>query len=247
MCEVNVLNMRQVSFGYPQHQVFSDINFHVHGGEFLAIVGPNGGGKTTLLKLLLGLARPQQGEILVLGQPASKARGGIGYLPQQSHLDPAFPLIVLDLVMMGCLGSGFKRSQCPSVARRALALVGMEGLEKQKIFDLSGGQRQRVLIARALVANPQILLLDEPTASLDPKAEQDFFDLLAELNQKGITIMVVSHDLSFVSPYVQRVVCVNHNVVVHPVGDMVPEIISHLYGQPMRPILHHITDDHKCC
>lgn len=240
-----IIDMQNVSFSYGQRPLFNRVALHVHQGEFLAVVGPNGGGKSTLLKLLLGLLRPSQGRILLLGQAPVEARAAVGYLSQQSHLDPAFPLSVLDLVMMGCLGAGLSGAACRRNALAALGSVGLNGLEKQKVFDLSGGQRQRVLIARALVANPQVLFLDEPTTSLDPKAEQELFDLLERLNQAGLTILVVSHDLSFVSPYVQRVICINHDLAVHPVGEMAPDVINHLYGQPMRPILHHLTD--KCC
>ena len=241
-----LIQLENVSFAYNgKHTILENVSLHVHAGEFQAVVGPNGGGKTTLLKLILGLLTPQAGEIKVLGTAPIKARAKLGYMPQQSRLDPAFPVLVQDLVKMGCLGSSIPKNQQDQAALNALAWVGLSGLEKCNVSALSGGQLKRALIARALVAQPRMLILDEPTANLDPKAEQEFFDLLSQLNQNGMTIVVVSHDLSFVSPYVQRVVCVNQQVVVHPVGDMAPEVISHLYGQPMRPILHHLTD--KCC
>lgn len=239
------VELKDVTFAYSQQPVLQHVNFHVHSGEFQAVVGPNGGGKTTLLKLILGLLVPQKGSVTVLGTSPVKARSQVGYMAQQAQLDPAFPVLLLDLVKMGCLGTSLKGSAQNDAAFQVLEWVGLADMANKRVHGLSGGQLKRALIARSLVASPTMLILDEPTANLDPKVEQDFFDLLSQLNHKGITILVVSHDLSFVSPYVQRVVCVNQHVVVHPVGDMAPEIISHLYGQPMRPILHHLTD--KCC
>lgn len=243
---IQVLELNDVTFAYnQQYPVLRDVNFHVHAGEFQAVVGPNGGGKTTLLKLIMGLLSPQRGTVQVLGTSPARARSQIGYMPQQPRLDPDFPALVSDLVKMGCLGTRRRGIQRDNAVQQVLEWVGLSGMETKKVSMLSGGQLKRALIARALVAEPRMLILDEPTANLDPKVEQEFFDLLSQLNQKGITILVVSHDLSFVSPYVRRVVCVNQHVVVHPVGEMAPEVISHLYGQPMRPILHHLTDN--CC
>jgi zinc transport system ATP-binding protein len=237
------ISLQNVCFSYNQQgqpPVLQDVNITVEQGEFLAVVGPNGGGKTTLLKLLLALLHPRQGQIQILGCAPAKARRMMGYLPQQVNLDPAFPASILDLVLMGALGAGLTRAQKRSRACRALQLVGLRGMEHHNMAELSGGQKQKALIARALAANPQILCLDEPAASLDPRAELDLFDLLAALNRTGLTILVVSHDLSFVSPYVERVVCVNRAVEIHPAGEMAADTVSHLYGKPMRRILHDI-------
>jgi zinc transport system ATP-binding protein len=244
MPTIAAIKLQNVYFSYNQRErqpVLQNVNITVEQGQFLAIVGPNGGGKTTLLKLLLNLLHPQQGQIQILGNAPAKARRLVGYLPQQINLDPAFPASILDLVLMGALGAGMARAQKYSSAYRALQLVGLRGMEHCNMAELSGGQRQKALIARALAANPQILCLDEPAAGLDPRAEQDFFDLLAALKREGLTILVVSHDLSFVSPYVERVICVNRAVEIHPVGDMAPDRVSHLYGKPMRRILHNIN------
>jgi zinc transport system ATP-binding protein len=240
---MEVIELKNVSAGYsPGCPVLDRVSFTVRQGEFLALVGPNGGGKSTLLKILLALLKPWQGQVRVLGQTPLQARRLVGYLPQQVNIDPDFPLNTLELVSMGCLGLKMPGRDKARRAAAALEQVNLSRESRCLLSELSGGQKQRALIARALVADPEILLLDEPAASLDPSAEQSFFDLLAHLNRQGITILVVSHDLSFVSPYVEKVVCVRFQVMVHPVGDLAPEMISHLYGQPMRPVLHHLHD-----
>jgi zinc transport system ATP-binding protein len=239
---MSAIEMKNVSAGYKAGApVLEDVSFTVRAGEFLALVEPNGGGKSTLLKILLALLKPWQGQVRILGRPPGQARRAVGYLPQRVNIDPAFPLNILELVGMGCLGLRLPARVRKQKAATALEQVGLSQQSRSPLAELSGGQRQRALIARALVAEPEILLLDEPTASLDPGAEQSFFDLLAQLNRQGITILLVSHDLSFVSPYVEKVVCVKRQVMVHPVGDLAPETISHLYGQPMRPVLHHVN------
>ncbi|MDR1396232.1 MAG: metal ABC transporter ATP-binding protein [Desulfarculales bacterium] len=239
---MQAIELRNVSAGYSENTlVLDNISFTVQKGEFLALVGPNGGGKSTLLKILLALLKPWRGEALVLGQSPLKARRRVGYLPQQVNIDPDFPLTIPELVTMGCLGLKLSAAARRERAQAALEQVGLGGENRKRLGELSGGQRQKALIARALAAEPEILLLDEPTAGLDPKAEREFFDLLALLHGQGLTILVVSHDLSFVSPYVGKVVCVKCQVMVHPVGELAPEIISHLYGRPMRPVLHHIS------
>jgi zinc transport system ATP-binding protein len=239
---MEVIALEKVSAGYGGPGLaLEEVSFTVQAGEFLALVGPNGGGKSTLLKILLALLKPLSGQVRVLGQSPLQARRRVGYLPQRVNIDPAFPLNTLELVSMGCLGL-----KLPARAKAGKAVAALEQVDlSQELYrplaELSGGQRQRALIARALVSEPEILLLDEPAASLDPSAEQSFFDLLATLNRQGITILVVSHDLSFVSPYVEKVVCVKRQVMVHPVGELAPETISHLYGRPMRPVLHHLN------
>ena len=243
----HVIELENVDAAYNGHLVLDNISFSVHPGEFLAIVGPNGGGKSTLLKILLALHKPVRGQVRVLGKSPLEARSQVGYLPQKVHIDPAFPLNVRELVGMGCLGLKISAKQRKQLVQAALEWVDMGAKAQQRFAELSGGQRQRALIARALVTYPRILLLDEPTASLDPVAEQDIFDLLGRLNKKGLSILVVSHDLSFVYSYVEKVVCVKCQVMVHPVGDMVPDTISHLYGRPMRPVLHHIESHDNCC
>ncbi|MFZ5565054.1 MAG: metal ABC transporter ATP-binding protein [Thermodesulfobacteriota bacterium] len=213
-----IVDMQNVSFSYGGPAVIEDVTFSVTQGEFVALIGPNGGGKTTLLKLMLGLLKPQKGTIQVLGLRPEKASCHIGYVPQDIHLNLDFPITALDVVLMGKLAPGKRWVGRPaahrSEAMAALEQMGMAGHAGSRIGGLSGGQRQRVFIARALVTRPRLLLLDEPTASIDTKGQADFFDLLHHLNQQ-VTIVMVSHDLLAVSRHVNSVACVNRGLHAH--------------------------------
>jgi len=224
--------------------VLEDVNLEVSKGDFASVIGPNGGGKTTLVKLIVGLLAPTTGNIHVFGLPPAKARPRIGYMPQHAMMDPRFPVRALDVVMMGRLRprpSLVGYSQADRVAATgSLAKVGLEDHGARPFSDLSGGQRQRVLLARALVTEPDLLLLDEPAANLDQKVEQDFFDLLEELN-RHLTIVLVSHDLGFVSGFVRTVICVHRRVDVHPTSELDGRRVSEIYGGDVRMVLH----DHK--
>ncbi len=240
-----VLRFEHLDFGYDERAVLRDVTLTVPEGDFVSVVGPNGSGKTTLLKLALGLLRPARGEVRVFGQPPHKARRRIGYVPQHPHLDPLFPVSALDVVLMGRLGRtrawGAWRGRDREAARDALNEVGLDDVNGRHFSALSGGQKQRVLIARALAGEPDLLLLDEPTAGLDAHVEEGFWRLLEELNRR-LTVVLVSHDLGFVSHYVKSVVCVGERVVVHPTSEITGEVIADLYGGEMRMIRH----DHRC-
>lgn len=237
------LALKNVSFSYTGHPVLHGVTLQIRSGEFASIVGPNGGGKTTLLKLVLGLIHPDKGEITVLGDHPEAARERMGYMPQHSHLDFAFPATVMDVVLMGRLkkgrfwfGTGDRR-----MALDALEKVDMAGFPNTGFNALSGGQKQRVLIARALCSQPDILLLDEPTANVDNETEENLFAILKELNQQ-MTILLVSHDLGFVSKYVKSVICVNRTVVIHPTTDLEGQMIQDIYDFDLKMVRH----DHRC-
>jgi len=217
-----VIEIKNLSFAYEDQLVLEDVNLTVEEKDFFAIIGPNGGGKSTLLKLILGLLTPQQGEIKVLGKPPQKSRDKIGYVPQNTNINTDFPIKVIEVVLIGHVGGrkplfGYGKDEI-ACAMGVLAQVGMEKFANEKIGSLSGGQRQRVMIARALCAHPRILILDEPTASIDPQGQKEIYQLLEQLN-KQMTILVVSHDLSIILKYANKVAYVNHSVVVHDISD----------------------------
>lgn len=240
-----VVDIRGLHFRYDGPLVLEDVNLQVAEGDFVGLVGPNGGGKTTLLRLILGFERPTSGSVEVFGMPPAAARSLVGYVPQQATFDMDFPISVMDVVLMGRLGVGrgvghFGRND-RRAAEEAMREVGVWDLRHRRIGTLSGGQRQRALIARALVAGPRLLLLDEPTASLDMHSEQEVYELLRALNRRA-TIILVSHDIGFVTAYVSRVACVNRRLVVHPTEAITSEAIEAVYAGPMRFVRH----DHAC-
>jgi zinc transport system ATP-binding protein len=236
-----VITLERVSFAYGSIPVLEDVSLEVQEDEFLGLVGPNGGGKSTLLRIVLGLLVPDSGSVGVLGRPPVRSRGAIGYVPQFASFRRDFPVTVEDAVLLGRLGKtralfGY-RAQDRTVARRSMEETGVAELRARPIEALSGGQLQRVLIARALACEPQILLLDEPTANIDLRAEVDIFDLLKTLDRR-MTIVVVSHDIGFISQYVTRVACLNRTLVCHTTSEISGEVIRQLYGAPVRMIAH---------
>jgi zinc transport system ATP-binding protein len=243
-----VINVQAVDFAYDALPILSHIDLQVDDGEFLGIVGPNAGGKSTLLKLILGLLQPQAGRIRVLDRRPASASRQIGYVPQYPSFPRDFPISVEQVVLLGRLGSG-RRSLLDALrpgrvtrkdreaARSALAEVEAEDIATRQIGGLSGGQLQRVLLARALVGEPRILILDEPTANIDQRVENEIFDLLKQLNRR-MTILVVSHDIAFISQYVSRVACINRTLVCHRTDAVDGQVIQDLYGEQVRMIAH---------
>lgn len=229
-------------FSYGEEPIFSDLSFAVPEGEFLAVLGPNGGGKTTLLKLLLGLLEPDSGFLEVLGESPRKAASRVGYVPQDINVNKTFPISVLDVVLLGCLAPRI-RLQGKEARKRAFeALESMEmaSFAEKRIGDLSQGQRQRVSIARALVAKPEMLLLDEPTASVDPKTQEALFSLLRQLN-RSMTIVLVSHDVMALTREATSVACVNRGFYYHGAAEVTPEMIRFAYGTcPVDLVAHGI-------
>ncbi len=236
-----VIEMRGVWAGYERDTVLENVNLTVHELDFVGLIGPNGGGKTTLLKVLLGLLPPASGEVRILKRPVHEGRRFIGYVPQQGVFDREFPISVWDVARMGRLGSRriFRRytSADDAIVAEALRSVGMLDLRGRAIGDLSGGQRQRVYIARALAGQPKILLLDEPTASVDPQISTSIYELLSVLNAQT-TILLISHDMSAVSSYVKTVGCVNRHLFYHAERELSPEMLAQAYQCPIDLIAH---------
>jgi zinc transport system ATP-binding protein len=244
MSSTPILAFDNVSFSYGPVPVLEKATFSIAERESVCIVGPNGGGKTTLVKLILGLLEPTAGQIRVFGGNPKAARPRIGYMPQYLLYDPLFPVTVRDIVLMGRLRSdgirgffGWPDREDRQAAGEALRQVGMEEFARRPFSSLSGGQRQRALIARALAGRPDILLLDEPTSNVDTLIEAKLLKLLRELNER-MTIMMVTHDLGFVSEMVEKVVCVNRVVAVHPTSDISGKIIHDIYGGHVRMVRH---------
>jgi len=232
-----IIDVRHVSFSYGQSPVLDDVSLQIEEGEFFGIIGPNAAGKSTLLKLILGLDKPAQGHIRVMGETPGKVRSRIGYVPQHPSFRRDFPITVIDAVGLGQLGSIHKQKNFQAGLQTAMEAVELTGIAGRQISTLSGGQLQRVLIARALAGEPDILILDEPTANIDLRAEEDIFTLLKQYNDR-MTIIVVSHDVAFISGYVHRVGCLNQTLICHRTGDISGKTIAELYGTPVRMIDH---------
>lgn len=241
MEEHPVITMEGLTFAYDGSPVLEDVNLAIGARDFVSVVGPNGGGKTTLLKLVLGLLHPHKGRVRVFGLSPEQARPRIGYVPQSAKLDLQFPASVMDVVLMGRLGRGTLfgpyANRDKEAAVKALTDVGIDSLGSLSFSALSGGQRQRLLIARALACEPELLLLDEPTSNLDVAIEEELYELLRNLNER-LTIVLVSHDLGFVSQFVKSVVCVKRRVLIHPTSEISGEMINTIYGAPMKMVRH---------
>jgi zinc transport system ATP-binding protein len=229
-----LIEVEKMSFAYNNDPVIEDAGFSIMRNDVITVLGPNGGGKTTLLKLLMGRLKPQQGRIVV----NSEKSGIFGYVPQYSNLDSSYPITVFEVVLSGRIRNfGFYSREDKAAAQQSLVSVGLSGIESRSFFELSGGQRQRVLIARALAPDPEILILDEPTASIDADAEKHLNNLLLKLSVDH-TIILVTHDLGFVNDFTNRVLCVNRTVREHPVDELDDELITAAYGSRVKVVRH---------
>lgn len=240
----NAISIRDVTFSYDTQVVLANVNLEVFAFDSICVVGPNGGGKSTLIKLILGLLAPDSGCVSIFGEKPEVARLRIGYVPQYAAYDPQFPISVFEVVCMGRLGkswSGRYSKKDKEVAMESLAILGLADIARRPFSTLSGGQRQRVLIARALASEGDILILDEPTANIDHESELQFFDILTELN-KRMTILMVTHEVGFASTFFKRIACVNKQVVIHPTSALTGDLIRDMYGGDLQMIRH----DHCC-
>jgi zinc transport system ATP-binding protein len=242
--EKTAISVENVTFSYSGQKIIDHASFSINRGDFLGIIGPNGGGKTTLLRLMLGLLKPDSGTITVCGVSPVKQRGRIGYIPQETGQNKTFPISVFDVVLMGLSGRrGLGRRYTHDDRNKAGEMIGRLGLSalvKKPIAQLSGGQRQRALLARAMVANPEMLFLDEPTANVDTQGEGDIYKYLKQLNDTGVTIVLVTHNTNVLSQYVRSVACINRELYFHPDGHLDHDSISKTFGCQVDLIAHGI-------
>jgi len=220
------ITVKNISFSYEEHSILSNVSFVVEKGDYLGIIGPNGGGKTTLVKIILNLLKPQKGEVIV--------RGSCGYVPQKAAQDIAgFPATTGEVVRSGKKENSHK-------AKEAMALTGIEKYEKKLISELSGGERQKVFIARALAADPEILILDEPSTGVDIATQGEFYSFLKRLNENGITIIFVSHDVNVIASETKNVLCLGGKEMCYgtPQETITEKNIEKLYGREVKFFPH---------
>lgn len=237
--EEALIKLEHVSFDYGSHTVLKDINLTVTKGDFLGLIGPNGSGKTTLLKVMLGLLKPKVGEVKLFGESLKSFKNWskIGYVPQRvSTLAQNFPLTAEEVVEMGDVN---KRGG--DEVKAALEAVDMLPHAKKLLHQLSGGQQQRVFIARALVNQPELLILDEPTSGVDADSQAKFYQLLTDLNKKmKLTLVLISHDVDVVVNEVSEIVCINGSLIYHgsPKEALRKDVLDKLYGKDVRFVVH---------
>ena len=237
------IEVKNLSVKYGNHYALKNITMDIECGDYLGIIGPNGGGKTTLLKALLNLIDHECDQILFFDQPLAKIKKEISYVPQISKVDRTYPISVLEVV----LGSKLKKSLNPfykydkkdmDSAYEALKKVNIEKLANRQIQKLSGGEFQRLLIARAIASSPKLLLLDEPTANVDPNSRNIIYNLLDLLNSIGVTILMVSHDTMAISSKVKNIACISENLIYHGGPHLTQNVIDKMYGCPIDLIAH---------
>lgn len=246
----SVIEFKDVSYRYGAAKIpaLRNISFRIERESFTGLVGPNGGGKTSLLQLALGLLKPTSGEVFLFGRAPEKARSRVGYVPQGLDLNRSLPITALDVVALGADGalspSFFaprRRRDRIEKARAAMRLFNVDHLRSRRLDRLSGGEIQRALIARAIVSDPDLLIMDEPTANVDERGEKSLFEILNALRaERGVSIVVVSHDIGFISSHVTAVACLNRDLVFHSTAPTSGELIERLYAEmgPVESIMH---------
>ena len=237
-----IIELNEVSFGYGQEQVLENINLHLHPGQFAALVGPSGAGKTTLLKLILGLLQPTRGQICVQGSVRTGLTPRVGYVPQVESVDWNFPMTVEQMVLLGRIGKSHPWPWPSPTDRRHMAVIlerlEISALAQRHIRDLSGGQQQRVFLARALMAEPDLLVLDEPTSGVDMRTAENILHMLADLNNQGLSILMTTHDLNAAAAHLPWVVCLNRQIIAQGTPDDIftNDILSETYRGDMLVI-----------
>jgi len=237
-----IIAMEDVWFTYRDNPVVEAINLRIYANDFLGIIGPNGGGKTTLFKLILGLLTPDKGTITIKGGDPCEHRTVIGYVPQYRTFDFGFPISVQEMVLMGRLGTirkPFRKysSEDHAIVQNCLETMEIADLKNRQVDQLSGGQQQKVMLARALATEPEVLLLDEPTNHVDVQTGGHFFGLLKELHEK-MAVVVISHDIGAISTTIDRIGCMNKRLYLHDSAEITEEMIAESYQCPIDLIAH---------
>lgn len=242
--EDKILEVRDVSFSYEKSQVIKNVSFDIFKGDYLGVIGPNGSGKTTLLKLCLGLVPLQSGEIKLFGEDIQKAssRKKLSYISQKSNsFNISFPATVAEVINSSIRSLGYDMRSAAEMTASAIERIGIEKLKDKMIGDLSGGEQQKAFIAKAIATNPEIIFLDEPTVGIDYGSEQFFYNTMHQLNAQGVTIFMVSHDISAVSSYTNKVACIGENTFHIHLNDETHDMqksLTKIYGKNMSFIAH---------
>jgi zinc transport system ATP-binding protein len=236
-----IIELKSVTAGYEGEIILKNVNLTINDNDFIGVIGPNGGGKTTLVRVIIGLLKPISGEVILHHQNmGTDTRKSIGYLPQINKTDNKFPISVIDVVLSGLADRNniFRRFDKPEIkkAHQILGNMGIDQLSKKNIGELSGGQMQRVFLARAIISEPKLLILDEPNTFVDNKFESDLYKTLKDLNQK-MAILMVSHDVGTITYYVKTIACVNREVHYHPSNNISQEQLN-AYNCPIQIIAH---------
>lgn len=239
-----LIELKDVAFGYGKTSVLKEINLHIHPGQFAALVGPSGAGKTSLLKLILGTLQPTHGQVTMRRDEAGRSRPRIGYVPQLETVDWNFPVTVGQVVLMGRTSHATLWPWPSRTDRRLMAAMleqlGLDNLMNRHIRDLSGGQQQRVFLARALISQPDILVLDEPTSGVDMRTAENVLHLLADLNRQGMTILITTHDLNAAAAHLPWVICLNRAIIAQGPPEVVftEPVLNETYQGDMLVIRH---------
>lgn len=247
MPKKNLLKVKNLTKTYGGMAVVDCVSFDIQEGDIVAMIGPNGAGKSTLAKLLMGLIEPTEGSVKINNQNPNKVRRYVGYVPQKFHFNHSIPMTVEEFLNLSIHNLENKKDKKESVIEDRLNDVGLKDVLKKQISDLSGGQMQRVLIARALLVEKKLLLLDEPVASIDVEGKQSIYQLLKEINKKHkVTIIIISHELDVVFKYADQVLCINRRMLCQgtPKETLTQKVLGEIYGMEHQAHYHHTCEGH---